>query len=191
MAYQPPKKPVKIVEPLPAAPLINEFTLGDEERFLFDLWAQEHTHILGTTIEYWSLDVAGSKRDALYDEPVERKWLGPFKMKGYLGYAPSGPEAREEGFRTTFTTEIWISRKDFEDANCPSPNEGDAIRVWKTPFFDQWAVDGEDVPGRGYFFDVINVDEDGHLWDQSTFVGFRCDIKRRTEFTPERRIDNK
>ena len=191
MAYQPPKKPIRTEYPLPAAPLVNEFTLGDEERFLFDLWAQEHTHILGTAIEFWSLDVKGSKRDALYDEPVKRVWDGPFKMKGYIEYPPGEPEAREEGFRNTWRATCWISRKDFEDTNCPAPNEGDSIRIWNVPFFQAAGVDNEDVPGRGYFFDVTNVDEDGHLWDQSTFVGFRMEIKRNTEFTPERRIDNK
>lgn len=191
MAQQPPKRPIRGEYPLPAAPLVNELTLGDEERFLFDLWAQEHTHILGTTIEFWSLDIPNSKRDPVYDEPIERKWLGPFKMKGWLEWPPGTPEAREEGFRTTYQASIWLARKEFEDANSPTPNEGDVIRVWNTPFYQDFSVDQENVPGRGYYFDVTNVDDDGHVFDQSTFVGFRCDIQRRTEFTPERRLTNK
>jgi len=191
MAQQPPKKRVHGENPIPAAPLVNEFNLQDEERFLFDLWAVEHTHIAGTEIEYWSLNVPRSIRDPLYDEPVERKWDGPFKMKGWLEWPNGTPEAREEGFRTTYTGSIWLARKEFEEANCPTPNEGDVIRVWNTPFYQDFGVDGEDVPGRGYYFNIVNVNDDGHVFDQSTFVGFRCDIGRATEFTPERRLMNK
>lgn len=191
MAHQPPKKPIRGEYPLPAAPLVNEFTLGDEERFLFDLWAQEHVRIAGTSIEFWSLNLEKSIRDALYDEPVERKWDGPFKFKVFVEFPPGTAEAREEGFRNSWRAVAWLTRKELEDANCPAPAEGDVIRFWNAPFFQDAGVDSQLVPGRGYFFEITEVDEDGHLWDQATFVGYRCEIKRNTEFTPERRLENK
>jgi hypothetical protein len=183
--------PIRPEFPEPMAPLVNTFTLGAEESFLFDLWAQEHSHILGVEIEFWSLDVESSKRDPLYDEPIERVWEGPFKLKGYIEWPDSTPEAREEGMRTTWSASAWISRKDFEDAKAPPPSEGDVFRVWNIPFFQGFGVDDEKVPGRGYFFDILNVNDDGHLWDQANFVGYSFTFTRRTEYTPERRLENK
>lgn len=185
------KKPVRPAQPLPAAPLVNDFTLCDGERFLFDCWAQEHNRIGGTQIEFWSLDVEGSTRDPLYDEPIVRDFAGPFRMVGYLEYPDGFAEAREEGFRSVWNGSIWIARKEFEDAHSPPPSEGDVIRVWNTPFFQKFSVDEEDVPGRGFYFDITQVGDDGHLFDTPSFVGFKCDISRRTEFTPERRLTNK
>lgn len=186
-----PVRPIRGVRPEPMAPRVTEFTLGAEERFLFDLWAQEHTHILGTKIEVWSLDVESSKRDALYDEPIVRAWKGPFAMKGFFEWADSTPEVRDEGIRTSWSTTGWISRKDFEDHGAPPLSEGDVIRVWDAPFFKKFSVDDEPIPTSGYFFDVINVNDDGHLWDQYNFVGYSFTISRRTESTPERRLENK
>jgi hypothetical protein len=186
------KKPVKPLQPLPAAPDVgDEFRLCDGERFLFDTWAVEHVRIQGTQIDFWSLDLAKSIKDPLYDEPSKRVWKGPFRLTGYMEYAPSAPEAREEGFRTTWASSIWLARKELEEAHAPSPFAGDVIRVWNTPFYKDDGVDGEEVPGSGYYFDIVDADHDGHLFDNSSFVGFRCDIVRRTEFTPERRLTNK
>lgn len=97
-----------------------------------------------------------------------------------------------EGGRTTFGAEVWIARKSIEDIRAPQPNESDVLRIWNTPFFNEWAVDNapSGQPNTGYFFDIIDVDDDGHLFDSPTFVGFKLSIKRRTEFTPERRITN-
>lgn len=160
----------------------GSMTLGDSERFLFDSFAQEHVRTSGTPMEFWSQDIEGSERDPLYDEPIVRKWAGPFKIVGYLQRPDSIPEAREEGIRQTFPSEMWVARKEFEDANAPPPKEGDVMRVWNLPFY---ADIGD---GKGYFFDVIDSDEDGHLFDQASFVGFKLHVNRRTEFTPERRI---
>lgn len=185
------QRPIRGEFPSPMAPLVNEFNLNGDESFLFDMWAQEHTHISGVEIEFWSFDEKKSKRDALYDEPIKRGWKGPFKLKGYIEWPDSTPEARVEGLRTTWSASAWITRKDFEDAEAPPPSEGDVIRVWNIPFFQSFGVDDEEVPGRGYFFDILNVNDDGHLWDQANFVGYSFTFARRTEFTPERRLDNK
>jgi hypothetical protein len=179
-----------MVRPAPNVARTRAFNLDSKERFLFDLWAQEHTGIAGTELDYWSLDTKASKRDPLYDESIVRVWKGPFRFPAYFEWADSTPEAREEGMRTTWSASCWIARKNFEDFGAPPISEGDIIRVWNVPFFDDFSVDGENLAVSGYYFDVINVNDDGHLWDQFNFVGYSCSIERRTEYTPERRLLN-
>lgn len=169
----------------------NKLGMPDCEHDLFDSIAQEHTGIAGTDIEYYSHEVTKATRDPLYDEPLKRVYSGPFRVKGYVAWPDTTPEVRMEGWRTVVNAEAWISRKEIEEKGCPAPSETDVLRLWKIPFFDkEWAVDGDNVPGSGYFFDVLNVNDDGHLFDSAQFVGFRLTLKRRSEFTPERRITN-
>jgi hypothetical protein len=189
-----PKKPA-IIKPYPTlrkvAPYeFSTLQMPDCEHDLFDSIAQEHVNIAGTDIDFYSHNVAGSKRDALYDEPVERVYGGPFRVKGYVVWPDTTPDVRMEGWRTIVNAEAWIARKEIEDKRCPAPSETDVLRFWNTPFFNDWAVDGEDVPNAGYYFDILNVNDDGHLFDSPQFVGFKMILKRRTEFTPERRITN-
>jgi hypothetical protein len=178
------------VPPASACPCrgADSFKLDDKERFLFDLWATEHTGIGGTPLDFWSLDIVNTRRDPLYDEPIERAWNGPYRIQGWASMPDTAPSTGEEGFRSRFTAQCWMPRKALEDARAPVPSEGDVVRLWNTPYFAAVSVDNEPVDDAGYFFDVINVDEDGHLFDQPGFVGFKIDLVRRTEFTPERRL---
>lgn len=181
------------VKPLcacPAAPTVCTFNLDASEMFLFDTWANEHTTIAGVDIEFWSLNVGGSVTDPLYGEAIERKWHGPFKLKAWVQFPDDAPEANQQGKRSVFTSAVWIPRQQFEMHNAPVPNENDVVRIWNIPFFKEHAVDGEHVPGRGFFFDVVDVKHDGHVFDQAGFVGFSLDLVRRTDFTPERRLQN-
>lgn len=189
-----PKKP-GIIKPYPTLRKVAPYEFAtlqmpECEHDLFDSIAQEHVNIAGTDIDYYSHNVKGSTRDALYDEPVERVFGGPFRVKGYIVWPDTTPDVRMEGWRTIVNAEAWIARKEIEDKRCPAPSETDVLRIWNTPFFNDWAVDGEDVPNAGYYFDVLNVNDDGHLFDSPQFVGFKMILKRRTEFTPERRITN-
>lgn len=164
------------------------FTLGAEEAFLFDSVAAEINNIAGTDIDYFPLDPT-RVRDPLYDEPEERKFCGPFRLKGYAEWPSSTPEMREEGFKETFEATFYIARQAFDDAGAPYPNEGDAIRIWNTPYFNANAVINEEIPGAGYYFDVVDVDDQGHINDTAYFVGFSIGVRRRTEFTAERRLN--
>ena len=189
-----PKGPFKI-EPYPTLRKVAPYPfpklgLPDCEHDLFDSIAQEHVNIAGTDIDYFSHAVGKSTRDPLYDEPIKRVFEGPFRIKAYVAWPDTTPEVRMEGWRTVVNAEAWISRKEIEDGHCPTPSETDVLRIWNIPFYTDWSVDGDAVPNAGYFFDVLNVNDDGHLFDSAQFVGFRLTLKRRTEFTPERRITN-
>lgn len=191
-----PKKPIILV-PYPTLRKVEPYpfpqlNLPECEHDLFDSIAQEHSQIAGTSIDLYLHNLEKSKRDPLYDEPVQRVFDGPFRIKGHVTFPDSAPEARMEGFHTTFSAEAWIARKELEDAGIKQvPGEGDVMSFWRTPFFDAGSVDNDPtVPFSGYFFDVVDVDEDGHLFDSPSFVGFKFTLKRRTEFTPERRITN-
>jgi hypothetical protein len=191
-----PKKPL-LLKPYPKLRPVAPYPfptlqMPECEHDLFDSIAQEHVRILGTDVDYWSHEIEKAKRDPLYDEPVKRVFKGPFRIKGYVSWPDSVPEARMEGLRSTFNAEAWIARKELEDAGVKAPpSESDVLRIWKTPFFDQNSVNLDSkLTGGGYYFDIIDVDDDGHLFDSSTFVGFKLTLKRRTEFTPERRITN-
>lgn len=168
----------------------SKFVIDGSEIATFDHFAVERTEATGTNLDYWHQDIEGSVRDPLYDEPIDRKWKGPFKIVGYVEYAPGQPEMREEGMRVTWTGTIWMARKAIEDAGAPAPLEGDVIRYWPIPFFAEHGVNSEKSAVRtaGYFFDVVNCDDDGHIGGAAAFVGFKLEVRRRTEFTPERRL---
>lgn len=181
-------KPLVPIAPIPLEGR-NLFQLCDAERQLFDCFAQELNKIAGTQVDYFSIDLNRSKRDALYDEPTQYVFRGPFRISGYVQWPEDIPEAREEGLRITWEAEAWIARKEFEDAGAPPPSEGDVLKFWSIPYFDKnAATGGENVPGSGFYFDVIDAEDDGHMFDTASFVGYKIKFKRRTEFTPERRL---
>ena len=153
------------------------------EKSLFDSFAQEHTGIIGTPMEYWIQNTAGSPFDALYGEPEPRLFKGPYLMKGFVVRPEEQPESREEGFRSFWRAEAWLARKEFEDKNIPDPHIGDIIRIWDIPYFN------EQAPGEsGFYFDIEYINNHGHMFDSPNFVGFSVQLKRRSDFVPERRI---
>jgi hypothetical protein len=176
----------------PLKPLAQEWKLTDSEHLLFDGYAQEHVRISGTTVDYYHLDVKKSEKDPLYNEPVARKYEGPYRLNAFLSYPDEESEAGEEGLKTSWTSMLWIPRVEIENAHAPEPFIGDIIRVWKTPYYERSSVNAqneqEEIPGSGFYFDVIKVHDDGHMFDNPWFVGFMLDLKRRTEDTPERRL---
>lgn len=172
-------------------PYCGPLHLGAKERALFDSVATEVTTIAGTQVEYWAIDVAGSVRDPLYSEPSLRKFKGPYLINIWVGYSNSTPDVTSRGFRNTWATSAWIPRTAVEKANMPTPVEGDIFGVWKLPFFADDSSPSKFTPTGGYYFNVGNVSEDGHLFDNGEFVGFTLEIARNTEFTPERRIEGR
>jgi len=166
------------------------FELSRAEEPILSCWAKEQIDIAGVSIELFHLDIEGSVRDPLYDEPIERVFQGSYVLKGFVEYPESNPEAGESGLKGIWTATLWLPRLSVEQAGAPVPAEHDVVRFWNEPFYKKYSVLEQDIEGAGYFFDVTKVDEDGHIFDQPGFVGFKLNLKRDTKFTPERRMAN-
>jgi len=162
--------------------------LGDSELELFDLWARESTAISGTKIKYYSQDQSNSTYDPVYGEPISMSYRGPFELDAFVAYPTSTAETREEGAAIEWRCDMWVARAEWEDRSVPVPIEGDIVEFWDIPFFDKFSMGKGDPNFGGYFFDVIQVSDDGHLFDGAAFVGFTFQLKRYTAMTPERKL---
>jgi hypothetical protein len=168
------------------------FAFDCENEELFACWAKEHTDASGTVIDYWQHDNVRTKLDPLYNEPTKRIWKGPFRIKVFAEWPDQAFEVREEGARVFWDAKIYMPRLTVEGADMEfGPAEGDVLLLWDIPFFDAYAQGADfNIPKAKYYFDVVGVVETGHALDNAEFTGFKLDIKRRTEFTPERRLFN-
>ena len=177
-------------EPIECPPDVDYFHLSDLERQLYDSFAQEGVDTYGTKMEWYTQEISKAVRDPLYDEPTTRSWAGPYILNGFVTWPSRQPNLEGDGlYNSTFIGTVWLPRKSFEDIGAKLPYEGDVVRVWNVPFFADYGSDRSTKDKkRGYYFDVTKVEADGHLYDEAGFVGFRADIKRRTDFTPERRV---
>ena len=171
--------------------------MANENTEMFACWAAEQTQASGTLVDWYSQDIPAATLDPLYNEPENRVWNGPYRFKAFVEFPDQSIEVREEGHRFVWSGGmVWVPIRMVEDGDMPNiPQEGDVVRMWSIPFFDAlYNIDLEGgsppAPEAGYYFDVIDVTEDGHVFDEAAFTGFKCEIKRRTEFTPERRLAN-
>jgi len=162
--------------------------LDDRELELFDLWAQEHTAIAGTKLKYYAQDQSNTVYDPVYGEPISFAYKGPYEIDAFVSYPTSTGETREEGAAVEFRCNVWIARVEMERRGVPSPVEGDIIEFWDLPFFDQASVIRSDPNFGGYFFDVIQAADDGHLFDGPAFVGFTLECRRYTSYPPEQKL---
>jgi hypothetical protein len=156
--------------------------LDDSEQGLFDMIAVEMNELYGDEINYYAMNRAKYKIDPLYGEPIERANDGPFRVSSWFQWPNQEPEAGEQGFGFEFDCLCVIAREALDDQGAPYPFEADVIEAWRTPFHDANSL------GKGMFFDVIKVNNDGHINDSSSFVQFKLYLKRRTEFGAERRL---
>ena len=164
------------------------FRRDDNEQWLLSMYAQQQIQILGADVDFYSQCIEQSTRDPVYDEPTERVFRGPFKVRAWVSWASSSPVVGEDGIRVAFKTQCWIPRLELERVGAPAPFEGDIIRFWDTPFFNSASTAGSGDTNSGYFFDITNADNDGHINDSPSFTGFKLDLARSTEFGAERRI---
>lgn len=178
-------QPPKIRQPSDDPSGGGEFRLDGSELFMHDLYAKEPIDAGGTDCDLFVRDLKKSKVDALYGEPAETVWDGPYKVRAQVEWPEFTPEVTEAGLRAIWPSGVWIPRKTVEEAGARAPREGDIVRFWKLPFFDHRAGNDQPDTGAGFFFDVIKVSDDGHLHDDAAFVGFRCDLKRRSDAPPE------
>jgi hypothetical protein len=176
----------KILPITPEQARFENSTIG--EKAVFDSVASEKTIKHGTSFDYYHMDRMATEVDPLYGEATEKIWVGPYKLIGHLEWPTPKPETREEGFRVTHVASAWIARTQFEEAGLKLPDRGDVVRVWNIPYFDELAVTNEDESHKGYFFNVVNIVNDGHMLDNPDFSGYKLEIRRYSEFNPERRV---
>ena len=172
----------------PSDPRLGEtprFRLDASELQMHDHIAQEPVNAEGTDCELFCRNLQKSKIDPLYSEPAETVFDGPYLLIAQVEWPEFTPEVGEEGFRGVWPSGCWIPRKTVEEVNARPPREGDILRFWKLPYFDERASNNQHLTFAGYFFDIIKVNDDGHIHDTAAFVGFRCDLKRKSSFGPE------
>lgn len=186
-----PLAPPKIAQPSDPMSGTPAFRLDASEQFLFDLYAQEPIAIAGTEVDLFQRSAKKSKVDPYYHEPIETGFEGPFRFFAQVEWPESTPEASDEGLRYLWPSGIWIPRKTIEQIGAAPLTEGDIVHFWEIPFYDETeATQGIKTKGGGFFFDVIKVNDDGHIHDNAAFVAFRCDLKRRSNAPPEINFDS-
>lgn len=157
--------------------------LDDSEQELFDMVASDQNEAAGIDVNFYSNNKKLGTKDPLYGEYVNRHIDGPYRVPAWVKWPPQNPFSTEHGFTLEFDGECVISRIHLENKKAPFPSEGDIIEMWRTPYHDANSM------GKGMFFDVIKVNNDGHINDTPTFVQFRLTLKRRPQFGAERKID--
>ena len=156
--------------------------LDDSEIELFDMVASEVNELAGDEVNYHSVNKEKSEIDPIYGEYKKRHIDGPWRLPAKFSWPQQTPVSGEAGFTVEFDGQATISRVHFEEKNAPYPVEGDVIEAWRTPYHDA------DSMGKGLYFDIIKVDNDGHINDSPTFVQFKLTLKRRPQYAPERRL---
>lgn len=157
------------------------------ERDLWDSVAMEPARLSGTKIRFWSLRRAKNMHP-LYREPSSKsdgEWSfnGPWEMMSHIEYDQNSdetPNASTDGKSTEIESKAWIARREFEDIGAPYPKEGDVIEFWDD------AVWGKDKR----HWDVVKATRDGNVFGSSVFVQFKIDMKTRSKFTPDRKLQD-
>ena len=156
----------------------------------------------GPTCVYYSLN-RGSHVDALYGEPTNDPLYGGASARGSSSvpaeawnyYPPAGtddvsfsvafeyqeqdnrnPAVRPEGFEAEYDAQMSIARDAWECAieglpiDGRTPKEGDVAFV-----FGEW-------------WDVVRANKGGNLLDTASHVGYRLELRKRTRYTPDRKV---
>lgn len=185
--------PERIVLPDPANQGVvspddqTPFRFSENELDLYDQIAGEQIAHVGTELVVYQLDIVNSKVDPLYGEPQERVFKGPYQMFAHVAWPEASPAVGEAGKEFEWPSAAWLPRMGLEKVGARAPLEGDIVRFWDLPYFVMQASGyAPEDADAGYYFQVIKVNNDGHLFDSAKFVGFRLDLKRLSAFSPER-----
>lgn len=165
---------------------------------------EERIELVGPPCEYYTLN-RGKNVDALYGEPTNDPLYGGSSPRGSdsksneswnfcpdilsgeeeitfpvaIEYQESdnrNPMVRTEGFLYEYDAIVSISRNHWEcaweDTTCAGrePKEGDVLYVY------------------GEWFDVTKAGRSGYVLNSPDFVGYKLEVKKRTQFTPDRKV---
>lgn len=160
----------------------------DRDRELLDCWAKEYSEHELIDLNYFSLDLQGSVRDPIHDE-VEWRWKGPYIVKGAITKPTSQAITEERGITGEYATDVKITRVDAESVGLPRPKVGDIILFWDIPFYQDFgSLNSRQIRNASYYFDIQQVNTEGHMGLGPEFTAFALECLRKTEFTPERKI---
>lgn len=132
----------------------------------------QEDRIPGTPGDEWPHDTTLRHADSW-------EFSGPLMMDMAVEYQQSeqrNPMVREEGKEAEYDAIIAISRNEWEAVMTTAgvvgmqPKEGDVIFVQ-----NEW-------------WDITKQGTSGNILDTVQFVGFRLEVKKRTKFTPERKV---
>jgi hypothetical protein len=147
-----------------------------QELVLFRRYEDERIRLYGQAGQYYVLNRARNI-DPVYNEPTANgevwHYTGPFNLVfsvQYVEFANREPGVRDEGLTIEYDAEAAVSYLQWV-AQFPTfaPKEGDVVYV------------------MGEYFDVVKQGRSGNLVDTVDVVGFQLMLKRRAQFTPERR----
>ena len=176
----------------------------DEEAEYLRSLERERIELVGPTVEYYSLN-RGMNVDALYGEPTNDPLYG--------GSSPIGTPSRDEeswnfypdvtGGDPALTMSCAMEYEQMTNREFVVREEGltaeyDAIMVISR---DAWECALEELPivGRvpkvgdvvyvyNEWWDVIKVGSGGNILDSPNYTGYRFELKKRTKFTPDRKV---
>ena len=177
----------------------------DEEETILREYEEERIEIVGPLLEYYSLN-RGKNVDALYGEPTNDPLYGGSSSRGapsiskdawnfypdpdegqdlltmpcaieYQQMDNRQPNVREYGIEWEYDAILYIARNAWERAiegtgiEGRVPKEGDVIYV-----HNEW-------------WDISKVGAGGNILDTPVPVGFKAELRKRTKFTPERKVE--
>ena len=180
---------------------------GDQDAEYLRCLDEERIELVGPTVEYYSLN-RGKNVDALYGEPDNDPLYGGSSALGtpqidekswnfypnpdavpaqdtltfvaaieYQEMDNRQPSVREEGIIAEYDAILHVSRNAWENAiedtviNGRVPKEGDVLYC-----FNEW-------------WDVVKQGKGGNILDTATHVGWKFELRKRTKFTPDRKVD--
>jgi len=176
----------------------------DEDATYLRQLEEERIELVGPDCEYYSLN-RGVNVDALYGEPTNDPLYGGSADRGTASISEEAwnfypdisqgeevlefqcaieyqeadnrtPYVRTEGFGHEYDSVVGVSRNAWECAitdtaiSTREPKEGDVCYL-----FGEW-------------WDVVKAGRSGYINDSTAYVGFKLELKKRTQYTPERKI---
>lgn len=158
----------------PTSPLYQDI---DETPF-FDGLAKEEAERFGTVVKLILFDKEASTVDPIYDEPTQTVVRTAMVPAIIVEPIPTDTyEAREEGGKLDKDTAIHFARAHLEET---LDTAGVVLGLSDIP-------EGSIVEIFGLQWDVLQTNRLGFLGNAQKWMRVECNLKRRTEFYPERR----
>lgn len=151
---------------------------GDRDLALALRYERERIYSTGVDTEYYSLN-RGVNVDPLYQEPNQDPGTWDFE-KFHLIVAiefqerdDETPSVRDEGFQKEADARCLVSLLEWQEV----------APVGRRPKV------GDVMYAHGRWFDVVKAEGGSKLVDLPDFVGYHLELKSRTKFLPDRKVD--